>query len=162
MPKQLRLNEQLGLSPASAVRHFVTADELRSVMQDAGSLDVNIKVAETAQDSWKLTITRNFEAEWPSIFSNLIGKQLKIREVRTWSIANETHATGTMSMEVVGQPVTMHGTVTLDGRDSGSRVQIDAETRASIPFIGGIVEDFVVRYLADGIAHEIQEFNKFA
>ncbi len=159
MPTHLSLREELHHSPAAALDHFTNTAELKAIMLDAGSENLTINATSHQPHSWHVSVERTFVAEWPSWISGLIGEGLKVREERMWTLVDESLLTGTMELAVVGHPVTMRGIVECVAHGSGSTITFEADVRASIPFLGGKVEDIVCTYLKEGIAHEISEFN---
>lgn len=158
----LSLKEQLRLSPTNAVGHFTSAEALIAIMEDAGSLNPQVKVTQTQENAWLVVVERTFEAEWPGWLKGFVGDGLRIHEERTWTLESESLAHGTMSLRVHGQPVSMDAVVELRSEASGSLITVEADVRASVPLLGGKIETEVRTYLAEGIQHEIREFNKLA
>lgn len=158
----LSLKEQLRLSPTNAVGHFTSAEALIAIMEDAGSLNPQVKVTQTQENAWLVVVERTFEAEWPGWLKGFVGDGLRIHEERTWTLESESLVRGTMSLRVHGQPVSMDAVVELRSEASGSLITVEADVRASVPLLGGKIETEVRTYLAEGIQHEIREFNKLA
>lgn len=158
----LSLKEQLRLTPRTAVGHFTSAEALIAIMEDAGSINPQVKVSQTQENSWLMVVERTFEADWPGWLRGFVGDGLRIHEERIWTIESESLARGTMSLRVHGQPVSMDGVVELRSDSAGSLITVEADVRANVPLLGGKIETEVRTYLAAGIQHEIREFNKLA
>jgi hypothetical protein len=140
----------------------VNADELRAIMLDAGSENLTIHVSEIDPKNWLINVDRMFVAEWPSWLQGLVGPGLSIKEKRTWTLLNPSEGSGTMSLDVVGQPVKMRGDVSLESVSAGTAIVIRASVTASIPFLGGKIEAEVCKYLKEGIEHEIRAFDSLS
>jgi hypothetical protein len=124
------------------------------VLEQTHSLHPQLVITPTVHGV-TMDIQRSFVGDWPSFVAPLIGESLEIQEIRTWHYTpGADSASGTLELRVVGQPVTMAGTMTIQTASNGSRVEISASVTARIPFLGGKIEALVIEQIIDGIAAE--------
>jgi Protein of unknown function (DUF2505) len=93
----------------------------------------------------------------PEMMRALVRRGITIRETVRWSsAAADGSRDGTVALEILGQPVTMRGTIRLAPSSDGTDGRIQAEVKAAIPWLGGKVEKAVEPAILAGIKTEIE------
>jgi len=93
-----------------------------------------------------------------------VGDSIEIRHVEAWSRPREGEngpRYGTFAAEVAGAPVQVTGTVRLVPAGSGTTLSYVLDVRASIPLVGGMVEQAtgnVVRTALDQLGEAVRDW----
>lgn len=78
---------------------------------------------------------------FPDFAKSMIGPKIKVTETIVWSRASvDGSRTGTITIAMGDAPVGMNGTMRLGPSTVGSRVDIDGDLKARVPFLGGRIE----------------------
>ncbi|HYN30264.1 MAG TPA: DUF2505 domain-containing protein [Dermatophilaceae bacterium] len=102
-------------------------------------------------------------ATMPDHLRGFVGEHLSIVETQRWGPAEPDGSRhGVIDSHVKGMPVTLRGTVSLEPTPSGGSVEaMDAEIRASIPFLGGRVERAAAQPIETAARHEFRLVKEF-
>jgi hypothetical protein len=105
-----------------------------------------------------ITTTRTLPAdELPDFVRRLAGDTLQVRRTDVWNPADaDGGRSGRVSVEIVGTPVKLTGTLSLATDGSGSLERVDGDLTASIPLLGGKVEKAAEPPIRAAIAKEQQ------
>ena len=78
---------------------------------------------------------------FPHFVKSMVGETLHVTETQDWgrSGADGTRR-GTLTVDIAGAPVHLHGTLSLAPGGPGSVETIEGDLKARIPFLGGRVE----------------------
>jgi uncharacterized protein YndB with AHSA1/START domain len=102
-----------------------------------------------------LTMKRRVRRDLPTLIAKVLNPESDLIFEETWSAAGEGGArTGTLTMEVVGQPVRMSATFELAPAGKGCVYRITHKCKSSVPLIGGVVEKFAQGQVESGCADE--------
>ena len=97
----------------------------------------------------------------PGIVTQFHPRDLQIVRNERWSSVSAGVAHADVSGTVPGAPVSLVGTAVLAPTDAGSRLKLTATVDVDIPLVGGKLEDFIGRMLAEcafcGTALPLQE-----
>jgi hypothetical protein len=138
--------------PASPerVRAMLLDPEYAKVRAErTGALSVSAE-ERTEGDHGVLAIERVIPADVPDFARSFVGENLTLKEQHNWGPLADGSAQGTIGV-TFSAPVGVKATMTLAPEGEGTVVEIDGSISASIPFMGGKVEEMVrsemVRYL---------------
>jgi hypothetical protein len=93
----------------------------------------------------------------PEMLRALVKRGITIRDTVRWQdAAPDGSRTGSVALEILGQPVTMRGTITLAPTTDGTDGRIQADVKAAIPLFGGKVEKAVEPAILGGIKAEVE------
>lgn len=116
-----------------------------------GASAVTSEVATQADGSVKITVERVLPADVPSYAKSMIGDTITVNETYVWSAPDANgNATGTMEARF-SAPITCNATMVMRADGDATTIVTTGEFKASIPFVGGKIEDLarqqIERYL---------------
>lgn len=125
-----------------AVFAMLTSEEfLRRRAQASHALSADVSVGTTPAGAVRSELRQTLPAEVPDFVRKLTGPTIDLTEEIVWDDpAADRSRTGTITMQVQGAPVHLHGTVTLSLTSSGTEQVVRAELKAAVPMIGGKIE----------------------
>ncbi len=86
-----------------------------------------------------------------------IGDRVEVRQAEVWEPARDDHRMGTAAVEIIGAPVRVTGTVTLEPlSDGGTRKVYSGDVTATMPLFAAVVENATVNTLRNTLAAEEQ------
>lgn len=136
---------------ATTAEYTATPDEVFAVLSDpafqeakcvaTAAIKHSAKV-ETSAGATVITTERVLPSDGlPDFARGMVGNTLKVVERQEWGAPGADGARkGKVTMEVVGAPLVLQGTLSLAPQGSGSVEVIDADLKAKIPLLGGQVE----------------------
>lgn len=101
-------------------------------------------VTVTAQGDRTIVIsTRDLPSDrFPHFVRSMVGDTLHVTETQDWGPSEDDGTRhGTLTVEIAGAPVHLHGTLSLKPEGPGTVEIIEGNLKASIPFLGGKVEE---------------------
>jgi len=124
-----------------------------------GSVAYEVDIDEHRDGSATITTMRVMPTDKaPDYVRAIIGGRLTVREVDTWGPpAADGTRTGTIHVEIEGSPVKVNGKLTMRRSGSSTVNAIDAEVKASVPFLGGKIEKAVEPVLQAALRVEQRE-----
>lgn len=118
-----------------------------------GELSAKIKTKKSGKGGVTLSMTRRVKRELPALIAKVLPSESDLQFEETWTPA-EGGYDGTLTMQVVGQPVSMSAEFTLESAGKGCIYKIVHETKCSIPLVGGTVAKFAQGQIEQGCADE--------
>ena len=80
-------------------------------------------------------------AQFPDFVRSMVGATITVTEVDDWGAARpDGSRAGTITVSISGAPLRLTGTLALHPASSGATADIEADLKASIPFLGGRLE----------------------
>lgn len=101
-------------------------------------------VSVTAQGERTILVSRRDlpSEHFPHFVRSMVGDTLNVTETQDWGPSEDDGTRhGTLTVEIAGAPVHLHGTLSLTPEGPGTVEIIEADLKASIPFLGGRVEE---------------------
>ncbi len=116
------------------------------VAADAGAESWEIDLAPTGDDGMIATmITKRNASELPAAARKIIGKQLTINQVETWT----SPVGGTLEVTIPGAPGHIKGTVALAEREGLTVQTVTADIKVRVPLIGKQFEKLIGQILGN-------------
>ena len=105
-----------------------------------------------------VTVVRRMPVDHiPDMLRALVKRGIVVRETVRWrDAAPDGSREGAVTLEILGQPVTMRGTIQLVPTSDGTDGRIQADVKAAIPLLGGKVEKAVEPAILGGIKTEVE------
>lgn len=105
------------------------------------AVDYSVQIDPTAKGHTIVSSRTMSTSSFPSQFKSMVGETLQIVETQVWG-APETGGSraADLTVEIKGAPIGMTGTLRATPSGSETMMQIDGNLKASIPLIGGKIE----------------------
>lgn len=114
---------------------------VQQVCEATGALRQEVTIAPDAGGATVTTRRELATDEIPDFIRRFVGQTLTVLRVDRWgAAAADGSREGSLSVEIVGAPVRMTGTLRLSPKHAGTIEDVDGDLRASVPLIGSKVE----------------------
>ncbi len=124
-----------------------------------GELSAKVKAKKSAKGV-SLAMTRHVKRDLPSLIAKVMPSESDLQFDETWTKDGEGYS-GTLAMDVVGQPLKMTAEFSLQPSGKGCVYSIEHKTKCSIPLVGGTVAKFAQGQIETGCADEFAYLVKF-
>jgi hypothetical protein len=118
-----------------------------------GELSASVK-AKKAGTGVTLNMKRRVHRELNAMISKVLSPDSDIELDEKWS-ADGDRRTGNLTLQIVGKPITVTGDFELAPEGKGCVYRIQHYAKVKVPFIGGVVEKFVIGQTEQGCADEL-------
>ncbi|MBL8384294.1 MAG: DUF2505 domain-containing protein [Burkholderiales bacterium] len=118
-----------------------------------GELSAAVK-AKKAAGGVTLTMKRRVKRDLPGLVAKVLSSEADLNFEETWHAEEDGRRTGVLTMEAVGQPVTMTAQFELAPAGKGCVYRITHKCKSTVPLIGGAVEKFALGQVEKGCADE--------
>jgi hypothetical protein len=119
-------------------------DFIRRKYAALGATDITIDTDARAGDP-RHVIKRKVTVDLPGFAKRVMSPTNTVVQTDDWAAADgDGRRVCTYSVEVQGVPSRINGTVTLSPNGGGTRQDIEADVKVSIPLLGGKLEKFAV------------------
>jgi Protein of unknown function (DUF2505) len=156
MAKALDYTWELPYSPQSMFEQGIRQDYIQAQAKTIGHYDLNLVSLADGPEGGRAYATYDIEIDLPNWAKKMFPARAKVTEIRTWAPAAEDGSRAydfTVKIEQV--PAEIKGTVELKAAPGGTTTNtVRAQIRASIPVIGGKLEEMVAKELATTIEGE--------
>jgi hypothetical protein len=120
-----------------------------------GELSAKVKVKKSAKGA-VVSMTRRVRRELPALVAKVLPQESDLQFEEQWTKDGEGY-TGTLAMDIVGQPVKMTAQFSLQPAGKGCVYRIEHHTKCSIPLLGGPVAKFAQGQIEHGCAQEFAQ-----
>lgn len=108
--------------------------------ENTGAVSSTSSVTAGSEGACTVLSTRVLPANVPSFAAKMIGETLTVTETQTWPALSHA-GTATVPVKVeFSAPISFTGTMSLAPSSEGAQVTVTGTFKASIPFVGGKVE----------------------
>ena len=122
---------------------------------DAGATDIQIDSDQRA-DGPTLVSKRKVTVDLPGFAKKVMQPTNTVQQTDEWAPADDGSRVCRYKVEVQGVPSRIDGTVTLTPDGGGTRQDVQAEVKVSIPLLGGKLEKFAVENGVKALDHEAE------
>jgi hypothetical protein len=128
--------------PAEVAQMLADPEFVERKCRATGALSHTADVDGSAGGPFTITTTRTMPTEQlPDVARKLVGSTLELRQVEVWEAPGPEGArAGTVTVEILGAPVRLRGTVRLEPDGSGTVETLTGDLTASVPLLGGRLE----------------------
>jgi hypothetical protein len=117
---------------------------LARLCEQTGGHDVHVSSDPTDDGGAALVLARTLPAKVPSFAKPFLGETIQVEEKHTWGpAADDGSRDGSFSASFGGAPASVAGLLRLEPDGGGSRRVVRGEAKASVPLVGGKVEELV-------------------
>jgi Protein of unknown function (DUF2505) len=139
----MRIDNEITYAAAPAVVSAMTFDPTFQdrKCQATGALSWTVDVAADGPRTRVTTSREMATDQFPDFVKSMVGARLKITEVDEWdAAAADGSRTGTITVTVSNAPLRFTGALELKPSAEGARATITGDLKASIPLLGGRIE----------------------
>lgn len=106
-----------------------------------GAVGYDVDLARTP-DGARITTSRQMPTDqFPDFVRSMVGSTVTVTEVDTWGAAGaDGSRNGSIEVTISGAPLRLSGALSLRPTPDGAVVIIDADLKASVPFVGARLE----------------------
>jgi hypothetical protein len=120
-----------------------------------GGTDVAVSVTPTDDGGVTIVSARSLAADLPPYAKAVVGDTVRLTETRVLGpAAADGSRSGTVTVGFGGAPVAISGSLSLSPAGEQSTVDIAMSVKASVPFVGGKIEQFSVEQIQRFLAKE--------
>lgn len=109
---------------------------------------------EEYDDKVVVRMERVVKRDLPAIFASMFSAEQAMSMVEEWNTGGDVR-TGTYTISVEGQPVTISATFSLTPTEAGCEYSIDYKAKAKILLVGKKVEEYILSQTTDGLEKEL-------
>jgi uncharacterized protein YndB with AHSA1/START domain len=121
-----------------------------------GHRNVEIVSTDTDDEGFSVEVSREVPLDVPGFLRGILGEWNTLLQNERWTDAGKGVYTNELEIEARGVPALMTGTMTLSSRGKGCVNEVAITIRASVPLIGGKLEQFVSRDTEATLAAEYE------
>lgn len=139
----MQVTAQIPYPAAPAAVFAMLTDEkfLRQVCEATGAVKYEVEVQTNSLGAGVTTRRELPTDQIPDFIQRFVGQTLTVLRVDRWeAAAADGSRQGTITVEIVGAPVRMTGTLSLSPDGTGTVEDVDGDLKASVPLIGGKIE----------------------
>ena len=120
-------------------------DFLERKFTAGGAKDVSADCTDTGDGGCKVVVRRHVTVDLPGFAKKFIQPTNSVVQTETWAAADESgRRICRYRIDVQGVPSHIDGTVTLSPDGGGTRQDVEAQVKVSIPLVGGKLEGLAV------------------
>lgn len=157
----MRITDTIRYPATTSVVSAMLADPgfVKAKVQATGPIKFDVDITSSDDGAFRIETRRLLRTdEIPTNFRSLVGDTLEVLQIEAWeSASTDGSRHGTMSVEVIGVPVRLVGTLRLAvaADDATASVEsFDGNLRAAIPLFGSAVERAAAPTMRAAIAVE--------
>ncbi len=148
-------------APAQTVLDLLTnAKWLEARCLALGDISASVK---TKKKAGQVTVTmqRHVRRELPGMLAKVLPSESDLVLEETWTLGDKGEASGSMTVELVGQPVKLSAEFSLAASGKGCVYRITHKAKSTVPFLGGSIEKFAQKQSEDACADELDYLTDF-
>lgn len=151
-----KFNGKLQFNADPATVYAMVTDQKYVVEKNerTGGQNVSAKVEKDGDD---ITIVANRElpAEIPGYAKKFVGEKISTEQTDRWTGPNDDGSyNGTMDVTFGKAPLVVKGTFRIEAAGDGSTLDVNAEAKASVPFVSGKLEGVVAEQFQRAVRKE--------
>ncbi len=135
---------------------FCDPEFYQAKFEGIGHREVEVVSAEREGDEFSIETSREVPVEVPKVLRGMLGEWNTLLQSECWAPAGKNAYANELQMEVRGVPAAMHGRMKLSAQGTGCVNEVEITIRASVPLIGGKLEQFAARDAEANLAAEFE------
>ena len=142
MGKKISAQMTYDADPTAVYAMYADPEFVREKNERTGGRNVAVEV-DARGEGCVIVASRELPADQlPSIAKKFVGDTIATTQTDTWQAPNSGNdRDGTMSVDFHSLPMSVSGTFRLEATKNGTVCKIEAEVKASVPFVSGKLED---------------------
>ncbi len=153
----MNLSEMISFpaEPDQVAELLADPEFVRARCAATGSLDSEVDVSHEDSGGFTVTTTRTFPTDsFPAFARSAVGDRLTVRQEDRWEPAGDGVWTGHTTVSTVGVPARVEARLRLAAGVGGATQTIEGQISASIPFLGGKIEEMVHEQVTEALEVE--------
>jgi hypothetical protein len=122
---------------------FSDPEFYQAKFEGIGHRNVEVVSTESGGDGFSIEVSREVPLDVPGFLRGLLGEWNLLLQNERWTDAGKGVYTNELEIEARGVPAAMIGTMRLSASGKGCVNEVAITIRASVPLIGGKLEQFV-------------------
>ena len=161
MTTTMRVTHQLAGDVDSVYALMTDADFLERKFASTGATDIHIERKSTGDGGTHVVVRRKVTVDLPGFAAKFIQPTNTVVQTEEWAPpTGDGRRVCTYRVEVQGVPSRIDGTVTLSPEGGGTRQDVEAQVKVSIPLAGGKLEKLAVDSGTDLLRDEADFTNR--
>jgi hypothetical protein len=148
------MEQKYGAPIETVLAHLTDPKWLEARCLALGELSAKVK-AKKAGKGIKISMTRRVKRDLPALIARVLPSESDLQFEESWTPDGDGYA-GTLTMDVVGQPVSMTAEFSLQPAGKGCVYRIVHHAKCSIPLLGGPVARYSQSEIEQGCADEFK------
>jgi hypothetical protein len=124
---------------------FSDPEFYQAKFEGIGHRNVEVVSTESGDDGFSIEVSREVPLDVPGFLRGMLGEWNLLLQNERWTEAGKGVYTNELEIEARGVPAAMTGTMRLSASGKGCVNEVAITIRASVPLIGGKLEQFVSR-----------------
>lgn len=106
-----------------------------------GGQNVEAAVTDNGSEGCTIVVSRDLPAEIPSFAKKFVGEKISTTQTDNWGPASsEGNYSAKFHVDFGQAPMVIDGIMSITADGDGAVLRVDAEVKASVPFVGGKLE----------------------
>lgn len=138
-----KISGELHLAADPATVYAMVSDQayVQEKNERTGGENVEAAVTDNGADGCTIVVSRDLPAEIPSFAKKFVGEKISTTQTDNWGPAASDGSYAAKFHVDFGQaPMVIDGTMSITADGDSSVLRVDAEVKASVPFVGGKLE----------------------
>ena len=135
---------------------FSDPDFYQAKFEGIGHRRVEVVSSERDEDGFAIEVSREVPLDVPAFLRGLLGEWNTLLQSERWTESGKDVYANELQIEARGVPALMTGTMKLAPKGKGCVNEVAITIRASVPLIGGKLEQFVSRDTAATLEAEYE------
>ncbi len=135
---------------------FSDPEFYQAKFEGIGHRNVEIVSTESDEEGFSVEVSREVPLEVPGFLRSMLGEWNTLLQNERWTESGKGVYTNELEIEARGVPALMTGTMTLSAKGKGCVNEVAITIRASVPLIGGKLEQFVAKDTEATLAAEYE------
>lgn len=146
---------RLAADPAAVYAMITNPDYVKEKNERTGGEDVKVNVDDQGADGASIEVSRVLPAEIPSFAQKFVGEKIQTVQNDKWAPANADGTyDGTTAVDFGKAPMSLKGTFHIEADGDGSVLYVKAEAKASVPLVGGKLENVLAEQFQRAVRKE--------
>lgn len=152
----LRTELRFDADPATVFAMLTDEDYIGRKARAANAIRHEVSVTRNG-DQVTIRLLRVMPPDVPDFVRRFVGDTIDLHQTDVWGpAAPDGSRNGTIAIDMAGAPVTLRGTLRLEPDGRGSVTSVEGKIKASVPFVGGKIEQAVHGGLVEAAKREEQ------
>ena len=157
----VRARHEYGHPVRKVWQAFTDPEFYQAKFEGIGHRSVEVVSSEHGEDGFTIEVSREVPVEVPAMLRNMLSEWNTLLQSEHWVEEGKGRYANELQIEARGVPANMSGTMKLTAQGQGCVNEVAITIRASVPLIGGKLEQFVARDTEETLAAEYEFIREY-